>query len=187
MDLNDGNFTLKSLAATDLDRYIDDLVEIFYSTVNSNAAIGYLSPLSTDEATDFWIKNIKPSLISGERILFAASLGQLIVGVVQLIVQMPPNQPHRVELAKLMVHPEYRRKGLASMLVTEAETYAINAGKSLMTFDTRTGDSSENFYRSQGFKTAGIIPQFALDPDGKNYHGTTLMYKQLSHHEQISD
>lgn len=176
------DFIVRQLEVDDFDQHLDDLTDIFYSTVNSGAAIGYLAPLSTEDATVFWSNDIKPNLLSGERLLFAISVGQLIVGVVQLIVKMPPNQPHRAELAKLMVHPKYRRKGLASILVTKAEACAISMGKTLITFDTRTGDSSEDFYRSRGFKTAGIIPQFALDTDGKNYHGTTLMYKHLTHH-----
>lgn len=175
-------FHIKQLTATDLDQHIESLIEMFQTTVNSNGAIGYLSPISKGDAANFWLQTIKPILSSGERLLFGAFSGQFIAGTIQLIVKMPPNQPHRVELAKLMVNPKYRRKGIASLLVAEAETYALQAGKSLITFDTRTGDHSEYFYRSCGYKTAGIIPQFALDPDGKNYHGTTLMYKQLASH-----
>ena len=97
----------------------------------------------------------------------------------QLILALPPNQPHRCEVAKMMVHPVARRKGVGRALMAALETEARAAGKTLITLDTKTGDKAEPLYKAAGFRTAGIIPGFALDPDGAAMHATTYMYKAL--------
>jgi GNAT superfamily N-acetyltransferase len=120
-----------------------------------------------------------PEVRAGRRKLLAAKLDGEIAGSVQLILALPPNQPHRCEVAKMMVHPVARRKGVGRALMAALETEARAAGKTLITLDTKTGDKAEPLYRAAGFRTAGVIPGFALDPDGAAMHATTYMYKVL--------
>ena len=97
----------------------------------------------------------------------------------QLVLSMPPNQPHRAEIAKMIVHPAARRLGLGRALMEAALDAAKSRGKTLVTLDTRTGDTAEPLYRSVGFEVAGVIPDFAWDPDGRAMHGTTYMYRRI--------
>jgi ribosomal protein S18 acetylase RimI-like enzyme len=101
---------------------------------------------------------------------------------------MPANQPHRAEVSKLLVHPEYRRRGLARRMMLELEGRAGKFRKTLLTLDTRTGDAAEPLYASLGFQTTGIIPGYCLDPDATGrLDATTIMYKQLQSHTSASD
>ena len=92
----------------------------------------------------------------------------------------PPNQPHRAEVRKLLVHPDFRRQGIARHLMREAEAHAVRIGRSLLTLDTRTGDSAEPLYTSLGYVTVGQIPHFSRDPqDAGKLDATTIMYKRV--------
>ena len=102
-----------------------------------------------------------------------------LVGTVQLITAMPPNQPHRCEIAKMIVHPRARRLGIGRSLMNRALHRARELGKTLVTLDTRTGDVAEPLYASVGFEVAGVIPDFAWDPDGKARHATTYMFRRI--------
>ncbi|WP_241114278.1 GNAT family N-acetyltransferase, partial [Achromobacter insuavis] len=98
----------------------------------------------------------------------------------QLDCDTPPNQPHRAEIRKLLVHPDFRRRGIARELMQAAEAAAVTAGRSLITLDTRTGDNAEPLYTSLGYRTVGVIPGFARDArDPNRLDGTTIMYKPL--------
>jgi hypothetical protein len=108
-----------------------------------------------------------------------AEEGARIAGSVQLATDTPPNQPHRAEVTKLMVHPDLRRRGIARALMATLEDRARALKRNLVTLDTRTGDFAEPLYASIGYKTAGIIPDFCLDPFKKTLHPTTIMYKHL--------
>ena len=105
--------------------------------------------------------------------------GGEIVGTVQLLTAMPPNQPHRCEVAKMIVHPSARRLGIGRCLIARAIEHAEELGKTLVTLDTRTGDAAEPLYASVGFEVAGIIPDFAWDPDGRARHSTTYMFRRI--------
>ena len=109
----------------------------------------------------------------------SASVVCEIVGTVQLLTVMPPNQPHRCEIAKMIVHPQARRLGIGRALMNEALDRARELGKTLVTLDTRTGDAAEPLYASVGFEVAGVIPDFAWDPDGKALHATTYMFRRI--------
>ena len=100
--------------------------------------------------------------------------------MVQLDIDTPPNQPHRAEVAKLLVHPDFRRHGFARALMGALETHATAIGRTLITLDTRTGDNAEPLYASLGYRTAGTIPAFCLDPIDGSLHPTTIMYKELA-------
>ncbi len=102
-----------------------------------------------------------------------------IAGSVQLDYDTPPNQPHRAEVRKLLVHPDFRRRGIAKALMAALESRAAELGRSLLTLDTRTGDMAEPLYVSLGYQTAGIIPGYCRDPFKDHFDPTTIMYKAL--------
>jgi ribosomal protein S18 acetylase RimI-like enzyme len=170
---------IKQLNADQVSPLAEQFAEILQETVKRDGAVGFVMPLSKDDAAAFWVDTIAPQVRAGDRLLYGAFIGDDLVGTVQLIVGMPNNQRHRSEIAKLMVHPNHRRKGIARALLIEAEKTAIRLGRTLITLDTRTGDGAEPLYLSLGFQVAGIIPNYAKDAVGEGYHGTTYMYKQV--------
>ncbi|WP_282152178.1 GNAT family N-acetyltransferase [Ruegeria atlantica] len=167
------------LTPTDIDNNLTDLCRTLVDSVADGAAISFMMPLDHDSAARFWTDDVKPAIETGARHLFGAFYQRRMIGTVQLLLAMPPNQPHRAEISKMIVHPDARRRGLGKALMQEALKSAQEAGKTLITLDTRTGDVSESLYRSVGFKPAGVIPDFAFDPDGKSRHATTYMYRYL--------
>jgi GNAT superfamily N-acetyltransferase len=173
------SISIHSLVADALDGHAGRLADIMAQTVSDGAAIGYMQPFSTADGRAFFTTQVFPEVRAGRRKLLAAKLDGEIAGSVQLILALPPNQPHRCEVAKMMVHPVARRKGVGRALMAALETEARAAGKTLITLDTKTGDKAEPLYRAAGFRTAGVIPGFALDPDGAAMHATTYMYKVL--------
>ena len=182
MPFHEDHASIKILSPEDIHTYLDPLSDILVKSVQSGAAIRFVMPFTKMDARAYWWNEIIPAVQTGQHILFAAFENNVPVGTVQLIQEMPSNQPHRCEVSKLMVHPDHRRKGIAGELMHALETQANFTKRSLITLDTRTGDIAEGFYRSLGFTQAGVIPNFALDPDGKAFHGTTYMYKELGAH-----
>ncbi|WP_420406680.1 GNAT family N-acetyltransferase [Hoeflea sp.] len=173
------DITVTALAAGDLDNQLDRLGAIMAATVSGGAAIGFMQPFDVADGRDFFENAVFPEVRAGRRLLLAAALEGKTAGTVQLITILPPNQPHRCEVAKMMVAPEARRKGVGRALLSAVDTHATAAGKTLITLDTRTGDAAEPLYRAAGYRTAGVIPGFALDADGRGLHATTYMYKAL--------
>jgi GNAT superfamily N-acetyltransferase len=158
---------------------VDALSQILVDSVASGAAVSFMSPLSRDDAGRFWLRDVKPAVLAGQRVLFGAARDGELIGTVQLLTAMPPNQPHRCEVAKMMVHPRARRLGVGRALMNVALDRARALGKTLVTLDTRTGDVAEPLYKSVGFATAGVIPDFAWDPDGQAKHATTYMFCRI--------
>ena len=114
----------------------------------------------------------------GRRLLLAAFAEGDLVGTVQVILALPPNQPHRGEIAKLLVHRSARRRGIAQLLMERAEAEARAEGKTLLVLDTVTGDSAERLYERLGWTRVGVIPDYALYPDGRPCD-TTVFWKAL--------
>lgn len=171
--------SIHSLTPDQLDAHAAALAGIMTETVNGGAAIGYVQPFSLDDGHAFFATSVFPEVRAGNRRLLVAKRDGETVGTVQLIVALPPNQPHRCEVAKMMVAPAARRRGVGRALLQALDAEARAAGKSLITLDTKTGDNAEPLYRAAGFKVAGVIPDFALDPDGGGLHATTYMYKVI--------
>lgn len=167
------------LSPTDIETHLSDLTKVLRDSVLDGAAISFMATLTNEEAQDFWRDDVRSAVETGRRLLFGAFVADRLVGTVQLVVGMPPNQPHRAEISKMVVHPESRRIGLGKALMMAALDAAERANKTLVTLDTRTGDVSEALYRSVGFEQAGVIPGFAYDPDGQARHATTYMYRHL--------
>lgn len=111
--------------------------------------------------------------------LLVAHNSERIAGSVQLDYDTPANQPHRAEIRKLLVHPEFRRRGIAQALMAELERRASRLGRCLITLDTRTGDKAESLYASLGYRTTGVIPGYCRDPVEDQLDSTTIMYKVL--------
>ena len=174
--------SVQILSPADVHRFMDPLSDMLVKSVNLGAAIRFVMPFSKMDARAYWWNEVLPLVQSKQHTLFAAFEDQIPVGSVQLIEQMPMNQPHRCEVSKLIVHPDHRRKGIAANLMGALEAHANSLKKSLITLDTKTGDNAERLYKSLGFSPAGVIPNYALDADGKGYHGTTYMYKELRSH-----
>ncbi len=158
---------------------LDSLAQILADSVTDGAAISFMAPLRYKDAALFWSREVQPEVIAGRRLLFGAQRRGDLVGTIQLITAMPPNQPHRCEIAKMIVHPRARRLGIGRALITRALDHARNLGKTLATLDTRTGDVAASLYGSVGFEVAGTIPDFAWDPDGRARHATTYMFCRL--------
>jgi len=158
---------------------LEGLAEVLRVSVAAGAAVGFVLPLTTDDCRAFWRDTVLPLVRSDARCLFAAFLERRLVGTVQLHLGLPPNQPHRCEVTKLVVHPDFRKRGIARRLMATLEAEARARGRSLITLDTRTGDKAEPLYLSLGYQAAGVIPGYALNPANDGFHATTYMYKPL--------
>jgi len=167
------NIQIVELDGRDIEGCLKALSQILADSVAEGAAISFMAPLSYDDAARFWSRDVQPEVTAGRRVLFGAVDDGELLGTVQLITAMPPNQPHRCEIAKMIVHPRARRLGIGRLLMNRALHRARELGKTLATLDTRTGDAGEPLYASVGFEAAGVIPDFAWNPDGKARHSTT--------------
>lgn len=159
---------------------LEDLTDILHSCVHAGASIGFILPFSPEQARQYWADRIRPDLSSGAVDLFVARDAQRVVGTVQLIAAVMPNQPHRADVAKLLVHPDARRKGLGRALMNALETRAAQLGRTLLVLDTRSSDPSQNLYQSLGFQIAGEIPNYCRNPFENRLEPTTYMFKDLA-------
>jgi ribosomal protein S18 acetylase RimI-like enzyme len=126
--------------------------------------VSYLPPLASTIARGFW-KRMAADVAAGTRVLLAAWDDAVLVGTVMLEFASAPNQPHRAEVQKLLVHPDARRRGLARALMARLEHEAARTGKTLLTLDTAAGEAAEHLYRDIGWHEAGRIPGYALNAD----------------------
>jgi ribosomal protein S18 acetylase RimI-like enzyme len=171
--------TISVFSAENIGTHAPELGALMHACVHAGASIGYILPYSADDGEAFWTTKVFSAVKDGTRILLVAKKGGKIVGSVQLDTDTPPNQPHRAEVRKLMVHPNFRRQGIARALMADVERLAIELERSLITLDTRTGDSAEPLYQSMGYRTVGIVPGYCLDPFEPKLDSTTIMYKAL--------
>lgn len=172
-------FSIVRFDADDVAGHLAELGRLMHDCVHAGASIGYILPFSPDDGEAFWTRKVLPGLRNGGLVLLVATSGDRIAGAVQLDHDTPPNQPHRAEVRKLLVHPDFRRRGLARQLMARIEAEARALKRSLLTLDTRTGDTAEPLYASLGYQTTGIIPFYCLDPFENRLDSTTVMYKRL--------
>lgn len=158
---------------------LEELSAVLHAVVHAGASVSFILPFSLEDARSFWGAKVLPGARDRTRIVLVARSGGEIVGTVQLILDTPPNQKHRAEVAKLLVHPKARRRGIARALMESVEDVARRERRRLITLDTRTGDSAEPLYRSMGYVLAGIIPQYSCDPEGQTMEPTSIFYKEL--------
>lgn len=157
----------------------DALSNVLIDCVAGGASVSFLAPLSREKALVFW-QSVAESVGRGERILLVAedSTTDDLLGTVQIVFAQPENQPHRGDLAKMLVCRRVRRRGIGARLLLAAEAAGRAAGKMLLVLDTVTGSDAERLYQRLGWVRIGIVPNYALMPDGRPA-ATTYFYKSL--------
>ncbi len=163
------------LPASEMD--LKSLAALLVDAVESGAAVSFLAPLKAEEAEAWWRRSFSASA-SGVICLVARD-PEGIAGTVQLHPAWAPNQPHRADVLKLLVHRRARRRGVGTQLMQALEAEARSAGFRLLTLDSKRDDAGEELYRRLGWTTVGTIPRYALDPDGITPHDTVVFYKEL--------
>jgi GNAT superfamily N-acetyltransferase len=159
------------------EREIRGLSEVLIDCVEGGASVSFMWPMTVEKARAFWTKAAE-SAGRGERMIFVAEDDSgAIVGTVQLVLDLPENQPHRCDVSKMLVHRKARRLGVGAALMTAAEQGALSAGRTVLVLDTAS-DDAERLYRRQGWQYSGTIPDYALMPDGA-YCATHIFYKIL--------
>ena len=170
---------LALLSAEEVAAHVRALGALLHACVHAGASVNFVLPFTADDSEAFWRSKVVPAVQAGGRVLWVARSGAQVVGSVQLDHATPPNQAHRAEVTKLLVHPDFRRRGIARALMAELERAAGRLGRSLITLDTRTGDAAERLYAALGYRTAGVIPGYCRDPFEDRLDSTTIMYKAL--------
>jgi predicted N-acetyltransferase YhbS len=155
---------------------LHSLAGLLVDAVESGAAVSFLT-LTREQALDWWRKLLGAP--ASAAIVLVARDSEGIVGSVQLLPSWAPNQPHRADVAKLIVHSRSRRRGIGRTLMGAVEREATAAGYRLLVLDSKRGDAGEQLYRALGWTVVGMIPRFALDPDGTTPHDTVVFYKEL--------
>ena len=157
-------------------RLIPSLSLLLQDAVHGGASVGFLAPLSTEDAERYWEKVVQ-EVQERSRILLAVRQGDGVLGAVQLALATPPNGRHRAEVQKLFVHSDHRRRGIARALMAAVEVAAHEAGRTLLVLDT-AADGAATLYLSLGYQPVGVIPDYALNTDGQP-EATRLFYRLL--------
>lgn len=184
--MSDGVFRIRRAQANEADAA--GLADVLIDCVEGGASVSFMWPLPRARALAFW-RGVIASAERGERIVLVAETtpgsgdagpdeASRIVGTVQVLLSTPDNQPHRGDLAKMLVHRSVRRQGLGAQLMRAAEASAREAGRTLLVLDTVTGGDAERLYARLGWQRVGVIPGYALWPRG-GYCDTTVFYRSL--------
>lgn len=169
---------IRSLSGAEARDAVPALADLLIDCVHGGAGVSFMAPLSQARAAAFWT-GVAAGVAAGERLLLVAEAPDgAVLGTVQLVLAQPENQPHRADLAKMLVASSARRQGLGERLMRAAEDAARAAGKTLLVLDTVTGSAAERLYRRLGWQEVGTIPNYALSPDGTP-NATTYFYKPL--------
>lgn len=166
---------VRRLSGAELRAQLDELAAVLADCVAGGASVSYMDSFSHEQARKAF-EGFAAEVDQDRRVLLAAYDGDRLVGTVQVILAVPPNQPHRGEIAKLLVHRLARRRGVAQLLMERAEIEARSEGKTLLNLDTVTGDDAERLYTRLGWQRVGVIPGYALYPDGRPCD-TTIFFK----------
>ena len=153
------------------------LSETLIETVAHGGSVSFMHPLSQQDAEQFWTNSLGAA-DRGERIILGAFDGDSLVGTVTLLLDLPPNQPHRAEIAKMMTRVSHRHRGIATALLREAERTAIARKRWLLVLDTAEDEGAAGLYERMGFELTGLIPDYALKPHG-GLTGTLIYWKRL--------
>jgi ribosomal protein S18 acetylase RimI-like enzyme len=168
---------IRRLASAEVHEQLDALAGVLFDCVAGGASVRYLAPFSHADARAAF-EAVAADVEQGGRLLLAAFADGNLVGTVQVLLAMQPNSPHRGEIAQLLVHRSARRRGVAQRLMEHAEAVARAEGKTLLVLDTVTGDAAERLYERMGWTRVGVIPGYALYPDGRPCD-TTVFWKSL--------
>jgi GNAT superfamily N-acetyltransferase len=168
---------VRRLSPTEAREQLDALAGVLADCVAGGASVGYLDPFSHADARVVYDDYLRDAE-QGRRIILGAFLDGNLVGTAQLVLAVPPNQPHRAEVARVLVHRSARRRGIAQRLMEQLEQEARAEGKTLLVLDAVTGGDAARLYDHLGWNTVGVIPDYALYPDGR-FCDTTVFWKAL--------
>lgn len=176
--------TIRILGADQAKEALADLSDILCDCVNGGASVGFMLPFEVADAKAYW-RGVVTAVNAGDVVLLGAEHDGRIMGTVQLGLNLPPNQPHRADIKKLLVHRTARGLGLSRLLMEKAEQQAATLRKSLLVLDTATGEVAETIYHKLGWTKAGIVPDYALFPDGR-FCDTSIFYKRIGDGSNLS-
>jgi GNAT superfamily N-acetyltransferase len=168
---------IRRLSPPEVREQLDALAAVLHDCVAGGASVSYMAPFSPEDARVAFA-GFAAEAEQGRRLILAAFSDGRLVGTVQVILALPPNQPHRGEIAKLLVHRSARRRGIAELLMAGAEAEARAEGKTLLVLDAVTGDDAARLYGRLGWTEVGVVPGFALYPDGRPCD-TTYFWKRV--------
>ena len=173
-------FVVRTLAAHEARERVAALADVLVDCVEGGASVSFMAPLRRERAEEFW-RGVADGVGAGDRILVVAEAraSGAVVGTVQVVFAWPENQPHRADVAKMLVHRSARRHGLGARLLRAAESAARDAGRTLLVLDTVTGSDAERLYARCGWVRVGVVPDYALWPDGRPC-ATTFFYRDLA-------
>jgi ribosomal protein S18 acetylase RimI-like enzyme len=171
---------IEELDAEAAERELPALAAVMQACVAGGASVNFVLPFSQSDSEAWWRRVVLPGLAGGERRLLVARVAGRIMGSVQLAFAPQPNQPHRAEVTKLLVHPEGRRRGLARALMTGIEAQAREHRRTLLTLDTTEGSEAERLYLSLGYVKFGVVPRYARAPEAPRLEGASFFYKELA-------
>ena len=170
--------TVRRVAANEAAACAEALADVLLDCVDGGASVSFMLPLPREKAVEFW-RGVAAGVARNERVLLVAEdRDGRIVGTVQMITALPDNQPHRADIAKMLVHRKARRRGIAQRLLAAIDDAARADGKTVLVLDTVTGGDAERLYARAGWQRVGTVPNYALMPAGE-LCGTTFFYKQL--------
>lgn len=169
---------IRVIPAEEFDASVPVLAKILCECVADGASVHFLSDINQFSAEEFW-RGIGKRNSAGELIILGAFVDGALAGTLSLILKTPPNQPHRGEVSKLLVSPQFRKRGLAKALMVEIEKKAIEFGRDLLVLDTNTGSAAETLYLGLGWQKIGEIPRYSLTPTGEP-KPASFFYKELN-------
>jgi GNAT superfamily N-acetyltransferase len=169
--------TIRILTGAEAHAAVPALSEILVDCVDGGASVGFMLPHGMNDAALYW-QGVADQVAAGTTLLLVAEIDGRMFGTVQVGFAQMPNQPHRGDLKKLLVHRAVRGNGLSRLLMDAAERQAAAHGKTLLVLDTATGSPAEAIYPRLGWIRSGVIPDYALWPDG-GYCDTTIFYKRI--------
>lgn len=170
-------FHIRRIAPDQAHSVVEALAEVLIDCVEGGASVGFMSPLSRERALQFW-RGIADAVAQGRRVLLVAQDDAGMLGTVQLVLDLPDNQPHRGDVVKMLVVQRARRQGVALALLRRLEEEALREQRSVLVLDAVTGGDAERLYARAGWEKVGSVPRYALMPHG-GFCATTFMHRQL--------
>ncbi|MFE7748788.1 GNAT family N-acetyltransferase [Streptomyces sp. NPDC057428] len=170
------------VSGPELVTYADELAALLIEAVEGGASVGFLAPLERESAAAWWRERAAAVESGSQQVWIARDDDTQVVGTISLARTALPNARHRAEVAKLVVRPSARGRGIGRALLAAVEKWAAAAGLTLLVLDTETGGDAERLYRSEGWTPCGSVPDYAADPYG-TLRDTTFYYRALGHPE----
>lgn len=170
---------IETLDTTATEAAIPELARILHACVHGGASVGFILPFTEADAAAWWRRVVLPGVAAGERVLLAARDGTRIIGTAQLVPAGMPNQAHRADVSKVLVHPDARRRGVARALMRRLESIALAHGRTMLVLDTVEKSPAQPFYEGLGYQLAGVIPHYARAALHPALEPTAVMWKAL--------